>query len=155
MKIAIGSDKSGYKLYLVIKEYLIQNNYEIIDFGPPSEEEGRPYFEAASQAAPLVAKGEADKAILICGTGMGMAIVSNKFKGVYAAVVEDVYSARMCKVVNNANILTMGGWIVGPNKALEMVKVWLNTEFAEGFPADRKAFLENAYERVQEIEKNN
>ncbi|MFZ5945712.1 MAG: RpiB/LacA/LacB family sugar-phosphate isomerase [Bacillota bacterium] len=155
MKIAIGSDKSGYRLYSVIKEYLQQNNYEVLDYGPPAEEKGEPYFQVAAKVAPLVAVGQADKAVLICGTGMGMAIVSNKFKGVYAAVVEDVYSAKMCKVINNANILTMGGWIVGPNKALEMVKVWLNTEFTEGFPADRQTFLKNGYAHVQEIEKNN
>ncbi len=81
-----------------------------------------------------------------------MALVANKFKGVYAAVVESVYAAQKCRAINNANILTMGGWIVAENMAYEMVKAFLTTEFTEGLEEWRQEFLKKAYLEVQKVE---
>ncbi|HML45295.1 MAG TPA: RpiB/LacA/LacB family sugar-phosphate isomerase [Clostridia bacterium] len=154
-KIVIGSDKSGYTLKERLASWLIAQGYEVEDVGTKDIENFQPYFEVAPKAARKVQSGEAKRAILICGTGMGMCIAANKFKGVYAAVVESVYAARMSAVVNGANILTLGGWIIAPEMGEKIVEEWLNTPFGEGFPPERVAFLKNARAQVAASEEAN
>lgn len=160
MKIIIGSDKSGFSLKEAIKTYLTAKGHEVADKGTQDINNFMPYFKVAPIIARALQKGEYDKGILICGTGAGMCIVANKFKGVYAVCSEGSYSAKMSGVINKANVLTFGGWIVAPEMAFNMLDNWLNAVFAEGFPPERKAFLENAYNEVikieeQEFEKKN
>lgn len=97
-------------------------------------------------------QGEYDKAVLICGTGAGMCVVSNKFKGVYAVACEGVYSAKMARAINNANILCMGGWIVGPEMAVEMVKTFLATEWCQDLEDWRKENMKKFAVQVAAIE---
>ena len=131
MKIAIGSDKSGFSAKEAIKAYLTETGVDFDDLGTRDLEHVVPYYAVANKVAPLVQDGSYDKAVLICGTGAGMAVVSNKFKGVYAVACEGVYSAKMCRAINNANVLCMGGWIVGPEMAVEMVKTFLATDWCQ------------------------
>ena len=155
MIIVLGSDKSGFSLKEEVKNHLIELGHKVEDLGMKNMEDFKAYYEVAPPVARKIQNREAEKGLLFCGTGMGMAIIANKFKDIYAAVVEGSYSAKMCKVINNANILTMGGWIVSPQMAIDMVDRWLNAEFTEEFPQDRKKFLEDALKAVKEIEKNN
>lgn len=152
MKIAIGSDKSGFVLKEFILASYIDSDIEFVDLGTTDMSNPKPYFEVASTIAPLVAAGSFDKAILICGTGMGMSIVANKHKGIYAAAVESVYGAKMCRAINNANVLCMGGWVIGPEMAIAMTKAFINTDFLEDLEDWRKAFLTNAEQKVKAIE---
>lgn len=152
MKIAIGSDKSGFALKEAVKQYLLDNGHNVDDFGTQSMENGVPFFEVAPIVAKKIQQKEYERAILICGTGMGMAIVANKFKGVYAAVAESVYSAQKCRAINNANILTMGGWITAETMAFDMVNVFLTTEFTQGLEEWRQEFLKKAAQKVAQIE---
>lgn len=152
MKIAIGSDKSGFYLKEAIKKHLLDLNFDVVDIGTKDIEKPMPYFEVAPIGAKMIQNKECDRAILICGTGMGMAIVANKYKGVYAACVESLYAAKKCRAINNANILTMGGWIVSDVMAIEMVDAFLNTEFTQDLEEWRQEFLKNAYIKVNEIE---
>lgn len=152
MKIAIGSDKSGFALKEAVKQYLLDNGHNVADFGTQSMENGVPFFEVAPIVAKKIQQKEYERAILICGTGMGMAIVANKFKGVYAAVAESVYSAQKCRAINNANILTMGGWITAETMAFDMVNVFLTTEFTQGLEEWRQEFLKKAAQKVAQIE---
>ena len=131
MKIAIGSDKSGFPAKEAIKAWLTEAGFEFADLGTLDLEHVHPYYEVADTVAPLVQNGSYDRAVLICGTGAGMCVVSNKFKGVYAVACEGVYSARMARAINNANVLCMGGWIVGPEMAVEMVKTFLSTAWCQ------------------------
>ena len=131
MKIAIGSDKSGFAVKEAVKAFLADSGFEFDDLGTTDLQEIHPYYRVAGEVAPLVQSGAYDRAILICGTGAGMCVVSNKFKGVYAVACEGVYSAKMARAINNANILCMGGWIVGPELAIEMTKVFLSTEWCQ------------------------
>ena len=94
-KIIIGSDKSGFQLKEAVKAHLVEAGYEVTDAGSQSEENAMFYYEAAENVAPRVGSGEFEKGILICGTGMGMSIVANKHKGVYAAVCENTYAAEI------------------------------------------------------------
>jgi len=153
-KIVIGADKSGFPLKEALKEKLVEWGYQVEDVGMKSLDDFQPYFEVAPKVAKKVQSGEYEKGLICCGTGMGMAITANKFKGVYAAVVEGSYAAKMCKVINDANVLTMGGWILAPQEATDMLKRWLNTEFTDGYE-HKHDFLKNAYESVQKIEEEN
>ena len=100
MKIAIGSDKSGFSAKEAIKAYLTEAGIEFDDLGTQDLDHVVPYYAVADKVAPLVQQGEYDKAVLICGTGAGMCVVSNKFKGVYAVACEGVYSAKMARAIN-------------------------------------------------------
>lgn len=152
MKIAIGSDKSGFPLKEAVKADLISKGYKVIDVGTQDMEHGVPYFEVAPRVAKLIQNNEYEKGILCCGTGMGMAIVANKYKGIYAAVVESVYAAKKSRAINNANVLTMGGWVIAPEMGIEMVDTFLNTEFTQDLEEWRKTFLTNAENKVKELE---
>ena len=131
MKIAIGSDKSGFTVKEAIKAWLTEAGIEFDDLGTTDLAEVHPYYQVASEVAPRVQSGEYDRAVLICGTGAGMSVVSNKYKGVYAVACEGIYSAKMARAINNASILCMGGWSVGPELAIEMVKTFLNTAWCQ------------------------
>ena len=151
MKIVIASDLSGFPLKEAIVKHLREKNYEVVDFGIPSEQEPQPYFIQAPKVARVIQKGEADRGILICGTGQGMAIVANKFKGVYACVVHDIFSGERAKIINNANIITLGGWVTAPFVACEIVDSWLAMNFTQKMEF-KKDFLTNAFEEVKKLE---
>ena len=108
--------------------------------------------EIADKVAPLVQSGEYDRAVLICGTGAGMSVVANKYKGVHAVACESVYSAKMCRAINNANVLCMGGWIVGPEMAVEMVKTFLATDWCQDLEDWRKENMKKFAVQIDAIE---
>ena len=131
MKLAIGSDHGGFRLKEAIKTYLLAHDYEVTDFGTESED-SCDYPDFALPVAEAVAKGEYDRGILICGTGIGIGIVAKKVKGVRAALCHDTFSAEACRNHNDANILTMGERIVGEGLALKIVETFLNSDFEGG-----------------------
>jgi len=153
-KVLIGSDKSGFQLKEAVKQHLTEQGYEVADCGTTDENEPKGYFVVAPLAAKKVQSGEFEKAILICGTGMGMAVVANKYKGVYAAVCENTYAAEKCRAINDANVLTLGGWITGEVAGCAIVDKFLETGFTENLEEWRQEFLKNAREKVIEIENN-
>lgn len=136
MKIALGCDHGGFKLKEIIREYLTQEGIEFKDFGTFNEE-SVDYPDFAKEVATSVAAGDYDRGILICGTGIGIGIAANKVTGIRAALCHDVFSARASREHNNANILTLGERIIGPGLALEIVKTWIESEFAGGRHARR------------------
>ena len=152
MKIAIGSDKSGFTVKEAVKAYLAEAGFEFDDLGTTDLADIHPYYRVASEVAPLVQDGTYDRAVLICGTGAGMCVVSNKFKGVYAVACEGMYSAKMARAINNANILCMGGWIVGPEQAIEMVKTFLATEWCQDLEDWRAENMHKFAKQVSDIE---
>ena len=131
MKIAIGADHGGYELKNVIISFLEKNNYEYKDFGTYNSD-SIDYPIIAREVANQVADGKFNRGIIICGSGLGVAITANKVKGIRAVTCHDTYSARMSIKHNNANILTMGGRIIGPDLACDIVKIWLDSEFEGG-----------------------
>jgi ribose 5-phosphate isomerase B len=140
MKIAIGSDHAGFRLKEKIKEFLLSNGYEVLDFGTNSTESTHyPIF--AKEVARAVQRKEADFGILICGSGIGMSITANKFKGIRAALCLNEYMARMSRRHNNANVLCLGDRVLG----LSIVSAWLSDDFEGGRHQKR-------LELIQEIE---
>lgn len=156
MKLAIASDLSGFPLAREIVKHIQENHkdIELLDFGIESADAPQPYFIQAPKVARAVQKGEADKGILICGTGQGMAIVANKHKGVYACVVDDLFSGERARIVNNANVITMGGWITAPFLGTQIVDAWLAVAFTQKMEFKRD-FLTNAFNKVVELESEN
>jgi ribose 5-phosphate isomerase B len=152
-RIALASDLSGFPLKQEIVKHLKENHpeIEVQDFGIESPEAPKPYFEQAPKVARAIQAGKADRGILICGTGQGMAIVANKHKGVYACVVDDVFSGERAKIVNNANVITLGGWITAPFLGCQIVDAWLSMAFAQKMEF-KKDFLTNAFNKVVEHE---
>jgi len=144
MKIAIGCDHGGFLLKNVLKNYLEKNGYEYQDFGTFTES-SCDYPDIAIEVAENVSKGEFDRGILICGTGIGIGIAANKVKGIRAALCHDTFSAHASREHNNANILTMGQRVIGVGLALEIVDIWLKTEF-EGGRHERRVDKISAYE---------
>ncbi len=147
MKIAIGADGSGFELKEAICRHLEEKGIEYVDYSKKARE----YYDIVPEAIPAVQKGECDYAILCCGTGMGMAQMSNSYKGIRAAVVESVFAAKMCRAINNSNVLTMGGFIVAPFMACEMVDVFLETNITDGLD-DFHDFLLDAQEKIKAVE---
>ena len=145
MKIAIGSDHGGFQLKETIKEWLLENSYEVEDMGT-HDEQSCDYPDYGNAVAREVAGGTADKGILVCGTGVGISLAANKVKGIRAALCGDTFTARMTRLHNDANILALGQRVTGPGLALDIVEIWLNTEFEGGRHANRLA-------KIAEIEK--
>ncbi|MBI5560956.1 MAG: ribose 5-phosphate isomerase B [Deltaproteobacteria bacterium] len=144
-RIAIASDHAGRELKEDLKEFLDTVGAKAVDMGTNGKERVD-YPDYGFPVAEKVSKGEIDRAILICGTGIGMSIVANKFKNVRAALVNDVYTARMAKEHNDANILVIGSHVTGKGIAREMVKVWMASKFAAGRHRKR-------LDKIKEIEK--
>ena len=128
--IYIGSDDSGYDLKLKAIEYLQNNGFEYKDCGSSTLPARYPYY--AAQVASAVSTGKAKRGILICGSGIGISIAANKFKGVRASVCTDVLAARLTRSHNDSNILCMGGHLIGDWQAINILKIWLNTEYDGG-----------------------
>lgn len=142
MIIALGSDHGGFRLKETIRQHLEEKGHTVKDFGTNSGEVSCDYPVVAQPAAEAVASGECDRGILICGTGIGIGMAANKVPGIRAALCHDTFSARASRNHNNANILTMGQRVVGEGLALDIVDMWLESEFEGGRHARRVEELE-------------
>ena len=131
MKIAIGSDHAGFELKEYVKEILLKRQEVVTDVGTNGTE-SVDYADFGLKVAELVSKGEAEKGILVCGTGEGMNIIANKVKGIRASLVFDLYTAIQSRRHLDANVLVLGGRVTGKGLAEEIVKVWLDTPFEGG-----------------------
>jgi len=143
-RIAIGADHAGYRLKEEIIRFLQASGYPVEDMGT-SGEESVDYPDYAARVARAVTAGQADLGILICGTGIGMSIAANKVPGIRAAVATDSYMARMAREHNDANVLCLGGRVLGDGSALEVVQAFLQSRFAGGRHARR-------VEKIQALE---
>ncbi|MGH3452252.1 MAG: ribose 5-phosphate isomerase B [Haloechinothrix sp.] len=142
MRIAIGSDHNGYVLKEAVKAHLAELGHEVEDFGVANEEPVD-YPDVAAAVAREVAAGKYPRAVLMCGTGIGMAITANKVPGVRAATVMDPYSAERAMKSNNAQVLCMGGRVISPDVATLLVDHWLASEFAGGDSARKVAKIDD------------
>lgn len=131
MKIAMACDHGGLRLKNVLKEYLLDNGYEVEDFGTNSED-SCDYPDYAGKAAKAVASGACDKGVVVCGTGIGVSITANKVNGIRCALCHDVFSAKATRAHNDSNMIAMGQRVIGEGLALEILKAWLSTEFEGG-----------------------
>ena len=147
MKVVVGSDHAGYELKEQVKTILTEKGHTVIDVGTGSPA-SVDYPDFGIEAATLVGRGEADRGVLVCGSGIGMSIVANKVKGVRAALIDDLYSAIQSRKHLDANILVLGGRVTGRDLAAEITRVWLDTPFEGGRHSKR-------LEKIEKYEKDN
>ena len=131
MKITIGSDHAGFELKEDLRKYLQERNVEVADVGT-SDPSPVDYPDIGSLVAARVSRGEIERGLLICGSGIGMSIVANRFPGVRAALCYGVEGARISREHNNANVLVLGARMTGRDQAREIVRVWLESDFQGG-----------------------
>lgn len=136
MKIGVACDHGGLPMKGLVKETLAQNKCEVIDLGTNTPE-SVDYPDYADKALSLLVKGECDRIVLICGTGIGMSICANRIEGVRGTLCHDAYTARMSRLHNDSNCLILGGRVLGPAIAQDIVEIWLTTEFQGGRHEER------------------
>lgn len=146
MYLFIGSDNAGYPLKKIITDYLTDKGIKFDDIGVYSENDETIYPEIALKGCLGIKERKYQYGILICGTGIGMSITANKIPGIMAALCDNIYSAERAKGSNNANVLTLGRHIVGPELAKKLVDTWLESEF-QGEGSTKKV------EKIREYEK--
>ena len=129
MKLAIGCDHGALTLKNALVNHLVSCGYEVEDFGTYSTD-SCDYPDYAGAAARAVASGQCDKGIVLCTTGIGVSVAANKVKGIRCALLADVWSAKMTRLHNDTNMMALGAGVVGKNLALEIVDIWLGTEFS-------------------------
>ncbi|ADC49442.1 MULTISPECIES: ribose 5-phosphate isomerase B [Bacillaceae] len=144
MKVAIGSDHGGVNIKEEIKQQMEEMGIEFEDVGCECDT-SVDYPDYAIPVAEKVAKGEVDRGILVCGTGIGMSIAANKVKGIRCALVHDTFSAKATREHNNSNVLAMGERVIGAGLAREIAKIWLETEY-EGGRHERRVSKITEYE---------
>lgn len=149
MKIVLGSDHAGFELKADLRDYLVEQNIAIFDMGV-AEEIPADYPEIARAVAEKISQKEFERGILICGSGIGMSIVANRFPGVRAALCHDLYTARMSREHNDANLLVLGGRLIGKGLAREMIKVWLESVFQGGNHQRRLDQIESLDKEMKE-----
>ncbi len=149
MRIVIGSDHFGFPLKEDLKVYLKRLGHQVEDAGCASPDQPVDYPDIATDVAERIARGEFARGILICGTGIGMAIAANKVPGVRAACCHDPYSAERARMSNDAQILTMGSQIVAPTLAHTLLDHWLAAEFAGGRSAPKLEKIKALDERYR------
>ncbi len=140
MKIALGADHGGYDLKNKIQKHLEERGFTVVNFGVDGPESVN-YPDYAHPVCEAVVSGACTLGILVCGTGIGMSIAANKHKGIRAACCSDTYSARMTRKHNDANVLCLGGRVVGDCLAMDMVDIFVDTAFEGGRHATRVAML--------------
>ena len=142
-KVALGCDPNAVDLKQIVKEHLHQLGYETEDYGS----DDTVYANVAIRVAEAVARGDHERGILICGTGIGVSIAANKVQGAYAALCSDAYSAERARKSNNANIMTMGSQVIGPELAKTLVTIWMRSEYTPGGRSEPKVRRIVEYDR--------
>lgn len=155
MKLIIAADFSGYALKETVKKHLKEQGHEITDVGHCEDGQQVVYPEAAGRLCREFLRGGYDRGLVFCGTGAGVSITANKFRGIYCVPCESIYTAQKCPVINQANVLAMGANVVGGENACRIADAWLGTSFGKGLGPERAAFLEELYGKLQKIEAEN
>ncbi len=145
MIISIASDHGGFSLKETLKDFLEREGYRVIDRGTDSDE-SCDYPDYGIRVIEDILQGRSERGILTCGTGIGMSILANRFRGIRAALCFNEYMARMSRLHNDSNVLVMGGRVIGPELALSIVRTWLDTPFEGGRHKRRLEKLESLVE---------
>ncbi len=131
MNIAVGSDHGGFELKQLVEDFLSKAGHSVESVGC-FDLNSVDYPDFAAKVCALVGEGHCERGILVCGTGIGMSIAANRHRNIRAALCHETFTARMSREHNNANVLCLGGRVVGPELALEIVRTWVATEFSGG-----------------------
>ncbi len=137
MKIALASDHRGFEFKNIIAAFITDLGHEVIDYGASNDTDSVDYPDFGFQAANAVSRGECERAVMVCGTGLGMSLVANKVKGVRATVCHDLYTVEMSRKHNDSNVLCLGADVVDQKLLERKIKLWIETPFEGGRHARR------------------
>jgi len=151
-KIVMASEVFGLSLKDAIKEHLISKGFDVVDYGTDSPKNFVTYFDTAAKVARAIQNGVAKRGMVFCGSGMGVSISANKFKGIYCGLVESEFTAEGCKIVNNCNVLAMGAKVISEFRAKIAVDLWLAKEFGEGNTPEVKQLLKDGLGEIASFE---
>ena len=152
MKVAIACESSSYLLKEAVKKRIVALGYDVMDVGQLHEEDQVLYYEAAQNLARVIQDGTCERGIVICGTGGGVSMIVNKFRGVYCVACESVFTAEKISLINNANVLAMGARVVSWDMGGEMAEKFLAGKWCEGFAQQRRLNNEKGFSVLQAIE---
>ncbi len=152
MNLIMASDYSGFGLKEAVRKYLEAAGHKITDVGQTAADQKIPYVDAACALAKQLQSGKFDRGFLFCGTGAGVSIVANKFKGVYCIPVESMYTARQTAIINHSNVISMGANVLGPDNACKIADAYLEQSFVKGMPKDRADWLTTLLGKVKDVE---
>ncbi len=152
MKIAFGVDPGGFELREGVLAHLNEKGYEVCEVGTVDMNDVVPYMIVGERVADLVVSGKAEFGVVMCGTGMGISIATNKNKGARCALAESYYSARESRIINDANIIALGGTTTSLRMACAMIDVFLETEFGAGLPDFRVERIKGGAKSLAEFE---
>jgi ribose 5-phosphate isomerase B len=155
VKIAVAAEVCSFELMQMVKEHLRENGRQVMDLGMQNTDKPDFFYNIAPKVVRVVLAKEADRGILMCGTGMGVCLCANKFKGIYAGVAESATTARLHYVINRANILCMGAWIVGKLQAFDIVDAYLDAEIGAGMSVERRKVQAAGFAEIQKYERAN
>lgn len=155
MKVAIACESSSYLLKEAVKKRIVALGYDVMDVGQLNEEDQVLYYEAAQNLARVIQDGTCERGIVICGTGGGVSMIVNKFRGVYCVACESVFTAEKISLINNANVLAMGARVVSWDMGGEMAEKFLAGKWCEGFAQQRRLNNEKGFSVLQAIEEAN
>jgi len=155
MKIAVASEVCSFDLMQLVKEHLKEKGHQVIDLGMQSADKPDFFYNTAPKVAKAVLSGEAERGILMCGTGMGVCLCANKFKGIYAGVAESATTARLHYVINRANVLCLGAWIVGKLQAFDIIDAYLEAKIGEGMNEERRKVQADGFAKIVGYEQEN
>ena len=152
MNLIMASDYSGFPLKEAVRKHLEAAGHKITDVGQTAADQKVPYIDAACDLAKQLQTGKFDRGLLFCGTGAGVSILANKFKGVYCIPVESMYTARQTAIINNSNVISMGANVVGPDNACRIAEAYLEQSFVKGMPKERADWLTTLFGRLKDVE---
>lgn len=151
-KIIIGSDPSGFTLKEAVKKHLEERGFEVTDVGTKSLEEPVMYYEVGARLGKAVSEGQFERGIVICGTGMGVNLMVNRYPGVYCGLCESVHTVNHARKVNNINVLAMGGWFQGPELGCLMADAFIDTKWHDDLDEGTIAVVDEGYKQLKAAE---
>lgn len=151
-KILIGSDPSGFNLKEAVKQHLIDRGFEVTDVGTLSMDEPVMYYDVGERFGKLISDGTFERGIVICGTGMGVNLMVNRFPGVLCGLCESVFAVQKARAVNNINVLALAGWFQGPELGCAMADTFLDTAWLEGLDEATAALVKDGYDHTLAVE---
>lgn len=151
-RVVISCESSSFALKEAVKEHLEKIGYDVTDLGQQKDGEPVLYYVAAERIAKALQSGEFERGVVFCGTGAGVSMIANKYRGVYCVACESVFTAEKISLINNANLLAMGARVVSHDMACEMAEKFLAGKWCDGFAPERRKNNENGYRMLQELE---
>lgn len=151
-KILIGSDPSGFTLKEAVKAHLVERGFDVTDVGTQSLEEPVMYYDVGERFGKAISDGEFERGIVICGTGMGVNLMVNRFPGVLCGLCESVYAVNRARAINNINVLAMGGFFQAPELGIEMADAFLDTQWLQGLDEATQQVVKDGYARTKAVE---